>query len=141
MSLNPFAHKGYIRVGSEVFPTIKRKPVIAAGRLFVRRLTWKRELARVEAKLKIQNWRMADIENERRVYYECYTNNLQHCSELEAENGRLKEKLAAQKKYVRAANRGAERNAIVSQMLAARLAIRNQQPPNGEICQVRQTEK
>jgi len=99
----------------------------------VRRLTWKREVARMEAKLKIQAWRMADTENERRVYFECYSNNPQHCAELERENSELKAKLSAQKKYVRAANRGAERNSIVSQMLAARLALRNQQPPNAEL--------
>ena len=102
----------------------------------VRRLTWRREIARMESKLKIQAWRMADIENDRRAYFECYTNNLQHCAELERENRELKEKLSAQKKYVRAANRGAERNSIVSQMLAARLAKQNQQPPNLQECEL-----
>jgi hypothetical protein len=39
---------------------------------------------------------------------------------LERENTQLRDKLRSTKQYLRSANRGAERNAIVSQLLAAR---------------------
>jgi hypothetical protein len=84
----------------------------------------------MESKMRIMEYRLKDAQNDARVYHECYSNNLQHCSELEQENGLLKDRLRQQKKYLVAANRGAERNSVVSQMLAARLALRNQQPPN-----------
>lgn len=41
---------------------------------------------------------------------------------LACDNERLRQKLRETKKYLRAANRGAERNAIVSQLLTARHA-------------------
>ncbi len=47
-------------------------------------------------------------------------------AELRGENNRLRAKLRERLKHLRADNKGAECNAIVSQLLAARMALRTQ---------------
>ncbi len=68
---------------------------------------------------------MRDMRNHIEVTDKCYLANLEELREEIARREEAERKLRECRRYLRAANKGAERNALVAQLCAARAALPN----------------
>ena len=116
--------------GKDPLPSRWRDAVGIALWRFVRRLTWKRELARVDSQNRLLRHRIQESKNWGESANRCYHENLKTLREANAEAGRWREKYHEARRYLRAANKGARVNALVAQLATARLHNAIHTPPN-----------
>lgn len=85
------------------------------------------------AGVSIVQWRnehiIRDLRSDYKTVEECYRANLEELREVSTRREKAEQKLKECRRYLRAANRGAERNALMAQLCLARLKLRNA-PPN-----------
>lgn len=86
----------------------------------VRRLLWKREVARAEWQMWAMQREIDILKNARDVANTCYHENLKNLAESNRSAEEWRGKYYEARKYLRAANRGAQRNAMVAELAHAR---------------------
>ena len=91
----------------------------------VRRLLWKREVARAQWQMWAMQREIDILKNERDVANSCYRENLKNLSESSRTAEEWRRKYHEARKYLRDANRGAQRNAMVAELAHARLSRLN----------------
>ena len=91
----------------------------------VRRLLWKREVARAQWQMWAMQREIDILKNARDVANSCYRENLKNLSEANRTAEEWRRKYHEARKYLRDANRGAQRNAMVAELAHARLSRPN----------------
>ena len=91
----------------------------------VRRLLWKREVARAEWQMWAMQREIDILKNARDVANDCYRENLDNLTVANRSAEEWRRKYYEARKYLREANRGAQRNAMVAELAHARLSRPN----------------
>jgi len=87
----------------------------------IRRLLWKREVARAKFKIWSLECMVETLQNQRDVANASYQSNLHNLQEANAESQKWKEKYYEARRLLRSANKGAQRNSLVAQLATSRL--------------------
>ena len=91
----------------------------------VRRLLWKREVARSQFQIWAMQREIDVLRNGRDVANECYNENLQNLAVAHRAAEEWRRRYYEARKYLRNANRGAQRNAMVAELAHARCSKRD----------------